>query len=281
MPGLQGQRRGGPGFKPPSGGAACVARRFIAGRGRGIRNRPPEPPGHRRRDRLDAPAAVDLDHRAAAPPGARGEGAGDPVVALHPLREGALGVGAGGEEVAHPLPPLRIGAAAEGVARDQPDGASPAWARCRYDLTAVYARTTITRFDPQYPPESFPASAFGTPEPLPAPVDPFAGVAALARAGRVEALCFRPVHHALEYAALHARLEQLRAAAPRAEVRLWLRSALRAEAPFTLLPADRLERLTWRRGRGAVAAGVHRFLARCTSHAPDTACVLLAPPPGW
>lgn len=60
---------------------------------------------------------------------------------------------------------------------------------------------------------------------------------------RIDVLCARPLHHALEFSALHGRLRELRLQAPQAEIALWLCSALPDDEVFASLPADRIGRL--------------------------------------
>jgi ADP-heptose:LPS heptosyltransferase len=65
----------------------------------------------------------------------------------------------------------------------------------------------------------------------------------LSGAGPLQVVCERPLHHALEFAALYRRLGELRSRAPGARIELWLRSALPDDGIFALLPADRFRRL--------------------------------------
>lgn len=132
-------------------------------------------------------------------------------------------------------------------------------------------------FDPRQPAVSVPASSFGTHQKR-APVEnPFAGLPEEARAGRLDVLCLRPIHHALEMEGLYGLLADLREEAPEAEVHLHLRSALRDPAPFGLLPVHRVARLTTAGGRGELAAGLRSLLEELPAGA---ACVLIAPPRG-
>lgn len=95
--------------------------------------------------------------------------------------------------------------------------------------------------------------------------------------GRLYVLCPRPIHHVLEFQGLHGLLEALRAAAPDAEIHLYVRSALQDPAPFSLLPVQSVLRLTEEGGRGRLAAGLRGFLDEVPEGA---ACVLIAPPRG-
>ena len=90
-------------------------------------------------------------------------------------------------------------------------------------------------------------------------------------------LCLRPIHHVLEFQGLEGLLEALRGAAPDAEIHLYVRSAVRDPAPFALLPAHRVLRLTEEGGRGRLAAGLRGFLDGVPEGA---ACILIAPPRG-
>jgi ADP-heptose:LPS heptosyltransferase len=120
--------------------------------------------------------------------------------------------------------------------------------------------------------------------------NPFADLPAFARTGRLEVLCFRPLHHPLEIEGLHGLLADLRDEAPEAEIRLHLRSALRDPAPFGLLPVDRVVRLASQGGRGELVAGLRRLLEETSGTASEektpeevpegAACVLIAPPRG-
>ena len=108
-------------------------------------------------------------------------------------------------------------------------------------------------------------------------MNPFADLPAYARAGRLDVLCFRPIHHALEVEGLHGLLSALEDEAPEAERHLHFVSALRDPAPFRLLPVQGASRFFSEGGRGELAAGLRRFLAE----APESAaCVLIAPPHG-
>jgi hypothetical protein len=130
------------------------------------------------------------------------------------------------------------------------------------------------------PTVSLPAGAFGAAAGPPPGRDPLAGLgdlAALPRRGRLDVLCLRPIHHVLEYEALFRFTAALRQRAPDLELHLHLRSALRDDAPFALLPVHRVSRLTWRSG-GELAADL-RLLAR--QGEPGAAAVVLAPPAGW
>lgn len=89
-------------------------------------------------------------------------------------------------------------------------------------------------------------------------------------------LCLRPIHHVLELEGLQGLLEELREGAPKAEVFLYLRSALQDPAPFNLLPVQRVFKLS-ESGRGKLAAGLRGFLDALPEGA---ACVLIAPPRG-
>ncbi|HKI02517.1 MAG TPA: glycosyltransferase family 9 protein [Thermoanaerobaculia bacterium] len=107
--------------------------------------------------------------------------------------------------------------------------------------------------------------------------NPFADLPASAYRGRLDVLCFRPLHHVLEFEGLHGLLTALREKAPEAEIHLHLRSALTAPAPFGLLPVDRVSRLSSDGGRGKLTAGLRSFLAELPEGA---SCVLIAPPRG-
>jgi ADP-heptose:LPS heptosyltransferase len=61
--------------------------------------------------------------------------------------------------------------------------------------------------------------------------------------GRLAVVCERPLHHALEFAALYRRLRELRSRAPGMEIDLRLCSALPDDAVFASLPTDRVGRL--------------------------------------
>lgn len=137
--------------------------------------------------------------------------------------------------------------------------------------------------DLRYPPVSRPAGDFGPyrREPVPAAAD---GIVWPAPSGRVDVLCARPLHHALEFSALYRRLRELRSRAPEADVSLWLRSALVDDAPFAALPADRIRRLgdglpespleidpgfaACGRGETACAAAADRFHAALAAASP-------------
>lgn len=125
-------------------------------------------------------------------------------------------------------------------------------------------------------PQAFPASTFGVPV---APAcDPLAGLADLPATGRLDVVCVRPIHHALEYAALYRLTAALRERAPDLAVRLHVRSALRDDAPFRALPVDSVMRWGERGGRGTLAAGLRRLIRGCE---PGAAALVLAPPRGW
>jgi ADP-heptose:LPS heptosyltransferase len=125
-------------------------------------------------------------------------------------------------------------------------------------------------------PVSFPASAFGAP--AAAARDPLASLADLPATGRLDVVCVRPIHHALEYAALYRLTAALRERSPDLAVRLHVRSALGDDAPFRALPVDSVMRWGERGGRGTLAAGLRR-LAR--EGEPGAAVLVLAPPRGW
>ncbi len=133
-----------------------------------------------------------------------------------------------------------------------------------------------TFFDPRQPPISAPASSFGPPAPRPAESAIFTGLTPFDRAGRLHVLCLRPIHHVLELEGLQGLLEALREVAPKAEVFLYLRSALQDSAPFGLLPVQRVFKLS-ESGRGKLAAGLRGFLDALPE---GSACVLIAPPRG-
>ena len=57
----------------------------------------------------------------------------------------------------------------------------------------------------------------------------------------VAVLCWRPIHHVLEFAQLYRLLEKLRETAPRAELHAWLLSALRDWDVLRSLPLDGLD----------------------------------------
>jgi ADP-heptose:LPS heptosyltransferase len=94
-----------------------------------------------------------------------------------------------------------------------------------------------------------PATAAGLAALLASPT----GAAAAAGGYDIELLCAPPLHHRLEFAGLYGLLAALAAGAadpagaprlrPPPRVRLWMRSALTAAAPFALLPAAVVARL--------------------------------------
>ena len=126
------------------------------------------------------------------------------------------------------------------------------------------------------PPVAFPASAFGAA--ATAPLDPLAGLAGLPTTGRLDVVCVRPIHHALEYAALARFTAALRERSPELAVRLHVRSALRGDAPFRALPVQSVTRWGEGGGRGVMAAGLRRLIRGCE---PGGAVLVLAPPRGW
>jgi ADP-heptose:LPS heptosyltransferase len=131
------------------------------------------------------------------------------------------------------------------------------------------------------PTVSLPAGAFGAAAGPPPGRNPLAGLgdlAALPRRGRLDVLCLRPIHHVLEYEALYRFTAALRRRAPDLELHLHLRSALRDDAPFALLPVHRVSRLTWRSGGGELAADLRRLVRQ---EEPAAATLVLAPPAGW
>ncbi|MFY9820723.1 MAG: hypothetical protein WAM82_05035, partial [Thermoanaerobaculia bacterium] len=91
-------------------------------------------------------------------------------------------------------------------------------------------------------PVSLPASSFGLPAGRPEATEPLGDLgglgdlAELPRSGRLDVLCLRPIHHVLEYEALFRFTAALRARAPAVDLHLHLRSALRDDSPFALLP---------------------------------------------
>ena len=95
--------------------------------------------------------------------------------------------------------------------------------------------------DPRYPPVSRPAGDFGPSVEMP---ETTAAKVATGIAGcaSLDVVCRRPIHHVLEYSALHRELERLRDAAPDAVVRLFMATALEDPVPFAELPAERIER---------------------------------------
>lgn len=137
------------------------------------------------------------------------------------------------------------------------------------------------------PPLSLPAGPFGpwaeagaldSVAPLSEPfADPLVGLPARLESGRLDILCLRPIHHVLEYEALYQLTAALRSRLPGVRLHLHLRSALRDPRPFARLPADRVERLASRGGRGMLAAGLRRLVGQ---RGRATATVVLAPPAG-
>lgn len=125
---------------------------------------------------------------------------------------------------------------------------------------------------------SLPAGSFDAPSGPIGGRDPLAGLADLPRKGQLDVLCLRPIHHVLEYEALYRLLASLREWAPALVLHLHLRSALRDDAPFALLPAHRVTRLAGRGGRGELAADFRRLARRSE---PGTPALVLAPPAGW
>ncbi|HEX4964116.1 MAG TPA: glycosyltransferase family 9 protein [Thermoanaerobaculia bacterium] len=109
-------------------------------------------------------------------------------------------------------------------------------------------------------------------------MDLLAGLDDLPRRGRLDVLCLRPIHHVLEYEALFRLTTALRERAPAVELHLHLHSALCDDGPFARLPAHRVERLTERGGRGALAAGLRQVVR---GWEPGAAALVLAPPAGW
>ena len=81
----------------------------------------------------------------------------------------------------------------------------------------------------------------------------------------------------LEFQGLQGLLEALREAAPDADVRLYVRSALQDMLLFKVLQVNQVSRLTEESGRGRLAAGLRRLLEELPEGA---ACILIAPPPG-
>lgn len=130
----------------------------------------------------------------------------------------------------------------------------------------------------RYPQVSLPAGSFDAPSGPIGGRDPLAGLADLPRKGQLDVLCLRPIHHVLEYEALYRLLASLREWAPALVLHLHLRSSLRDDAPFALLPAHRVTRLAGRSGRGELAADFRRLARRPEPGAP---ALVLAPPAGW
>src|SRR5262245_49987085 len=126
------------------------------------------------------------------------------------------------------------------------------------------------------PPAAFPARAFGAAEPEDGP-DPLAELPA-ALSGRIDAVCLRALHHPLEYEELYRLLAALRARSPRAEIHLHLRSALGDLGPFRALAADRVEWLTERPGRSALAEGLRRLIKRLPA---GSTRILFGAPTAW
>ncbi len=108
--------------------------------------------------------------------------------------------------------------------------------------------------------------------------EPFADLPVPVPAGALDVVCLRPIQHILEYEGLYGLLETLRERAPRSEITLHVRSAIRDPVPFQVLPVDRMERLGEWRGRGDLTAALRRLAAL---RGADGSYVLIAPPAAW
>jgi len=125
---------------------------------------------------------------------------------------------------------------------------------------------------------SRPASDFGPPAARSLGAEPFSDLPVPVPVGVLDVVCLRPIQHVLEYEGLYGLLETLRERAPRADIVLHVRSAVRDPAPFERLPVDRVERLGAWEGRGDLAAALRRLAA---GRGADASCVLIAPPAAW
>jgi lipopolysaccharide heptosyltransferase II len=111
-------------------------------------------------------------------------------------------------------------------------------------------------------------------------------------AGRLVVICERPLHHALEFAALYRRLCELRSGVQGMEIDLRLCSALPDDEVFAALPADRIGRLSagpfeeratyiYKVGEDAAFAACPPGDAACTQAVERFHAALAAASPRW